>query len=460
MDGNIRIYKRMMLLVSLFLIISIFPVNAKVDAKKLKAFVYEGLESTNPDVKLTAVKVIKYLSDPDGKNYLKILELFEGFDFKQTVPAFEYIKYEAIRTLYYMNERATMKILIENNDYILSVFDLYKLFLILGFDRITEFDNVFYYAEANYEASKNIEVFKSICYAEHYLKTNDKKFLYFVKFKNLKYLTPEQYLKLYMYYKKNKLPTRQIEYFIKDNGGIMSVYGSDHTMINKTYSLDQMLYQALLKRLKLTDEVYNTVQRWPYYAIKVDGKVIGIHDDELYSVDLEHFDDFEYIKVYTELQLDTSTLGYSDFFPLADAMAKLYAGKADSTHTNLIEKRYDSQTEPMQYKIIKTILHAPVNKEQEKLVRWLLHKGLSEAFFVAAYYSGYSEHNPRKLINDLAAVLDLYKNEALTLSVLEIIGNTRNKKYLKEIEKYFDDSSPIIAMTARGQYIRLKSKLK
>jgi len=387
-----------------------------------KDIVLKGFSAEDLIVKKTAISMMKYL--PQQEVYDQLLALFQDFTLENTTLNFREIKYVALESLFFLDPQRTEKELIAHNDQTLQLFDLYALFSIIGFDKITLFDNLFYFAMASYEQGEKHELFRTILYVQFFLYTREEKYEDFVRFGVPTSLIPTDYFFLHDYYKKHGLPLKKLIFFLQYKGGILTFpdpISLPQCGLYRSFTLDELLFQALLFRLDYTNTVY---KKQFEITLGVDKKII--------SRDLSH---------YT----------FSPYFLVCDALAHFFAGVPQEKHFSIITSHFYQFENKLQDKIAYYIVHSPPNKWQTKAIDFLLNS--EDAFIRKIALSSFEFKENQTIPEQLINLLDKEEDRGVRSAIFDLIGATKNKTYSAMLESYFTDIDPRMAILAAGYYL-------
>jgi hypothetical protein len=407
--------------------------KAVVDSEKSIETAFTGHDVGR---QIAAVRMMRFLGP--AKAFDRIYALIRDFppsDFKSVKPD---LRYEALATLFYLDPERTLRLLLEYNDAVLASFDPALLFSIIGYDKITRFNNLFYYCISGNPGQSRIAPY---LLAEWFLKTRDEKYGRFLRFIGLDpTASSEEVLAFYNYSKERNLPLKKIIFYMKDRAGILAA----HPMRERTFSLDELLFQALLYRLGVTKEVYRkTIQYENHF---------GLTDERAsrkYGVGLVEI---------TESR-DLSQFSMFPDFLMNDAVAYFYAGVPEQRHLDAFMANYDRMSELMRVRYAAVIAASPDNNLKDSLADWIISRreGEPRRIMLASRLRKISA-----LTNEIIQALLSMAPDVLSRSMIyEKIADSGNRKLaLILIDSLEKETDPFVRITIAGGILELAGTRK
>ncbi|MBN2441575.1 MAG: hypothetical protein JXJ04_09510 [Spirochaetales bacterium] len=401
--------------------------------EKATELLFSGLQSKDPDIKKEAVGMMRFLS-PD-QAYDALLSLFDSFALSVRKPEMDTIYDEALSSLYALDPEKTMEILLSQNDKVLLFFHLYDLFSIIGFDKVTKFDNIFYFTIENTLPSPRRALFYPLLWAEYYLRTKETKYRDLLTFYDYSdTLTPEQLLFLYSCLKDKKLPVKKLLVTMRQRGGISEL----HTLTSRSFSLDELLFQALLYRLGVTNEVYA-------HSVEIRDDSFSLYDDARKKYNVP--------SPVSKSDRTLTNYPFSGSMLMNDAAAFFYAGVPEPAHLETITTHLGYFDDKIKQKYASILLDSPDNSlKEDLLLRFLTSKDLSLRKRAASYLSSI---NGLKLPEDF---MNIYKNEEdpfVLGELIKIITASGKDKDLTLLVDALHHKEVMVRIAAAGGILRL-----
>ena len=142
----------------------------KTTISESKKKIRDAFKSGNLIVKDAAIRMLKYVPEKDV--YTMVLAVFQNFSIENTYPGFPLLWDSALATLYHLDPGQTLALLKKNQEMVLVSFDLFKLFSVIGFDKVSLFDNIVDFHASNWIFSEHSGLFDCILIAELYIQTS------------------------------------------------------------------------------------------------------------------------------------------------------------------------------------------------------------------------------------------------------------------------------------------------
>ena len=405
--------------------------------KQAQKIISTGLTSTDLTVKDKAAGMMRYLPAPDAYPVLSRL-LTEYFAQQTTgdMPAFIWSLLASLRVL---NPDATLQLLLANQDIVLERFSLFRFFSIIGFEKIPLFDNLFYY-QAMQEGTPGEQPALPVILAELFLATKEKKYGDVLRFYDYRSFTSGELLFVYDYFRTRGLPVDKITLTLQYLAGNLGRNTKGVRKSGKSPGLEDILYQALLFRLGLAPIVYNKLVIYTGTEIAEEAlKKYGIRQEVLnQNQNLGHFT-------------------FSPYFLTLDACAAFYAGVPDEPHyRTLVDNFSGFAGSPLQTAFVRVILDSPDNSAKEKAISFLAAypDNTIRALIFTSIKNKMPEITPAWLLSALERESDI-QNRAI---LLEIIGNTKQDRYLPLLQSALTSPEPLIAVSAAGSLLNLQDQ--
>jgi hypothetical protein len=278
-------------------------------------------------------------------------------------------------------------------------------------------------------------VFRPLLLAQFYLKTKDPKYGALLRFHDYEAdLAPEDFRFLYGYFLERKLPIRKLVYTIQDRGGVLPL----HLVVGRSYTLDELLFQALLYRLGLSAVVYNNTQE-----SESRGNVVDEEARRRFNIPAEQDAVFP----------DTSRLPFFPSFIMNDAVAHFYAGVPEENHLAAFKESLGRFPQPIRYRYVRIICASPQNDRRQELLQWLLDsEDPAMKRMAAAAFQGIKTS---AALDSFIAMLEKEKDPVFRSSLIEIIGEGGDQKRVATLCRYLDPATdPLMRITAAGQVLR------
>lgn len=428
--SNIGVTGRLLVLLTLLALVgcsssaTVFKVNTETIGKA-EEVIRNGFENNNLFVKNAALSMMRYLDKND--TYSKVIGLFGKFSHGNKYPGFNYLKLTALETLYTLDAEKTLSYLLKYNDYFLTLVDLKRLTDIVGLENLSRFDNIFYYSDPGYvyETPNSHWIFLNKLYAHYYLKTDEEKYKNILTYRMPGNLGPHAMAEIYDFYKNNNLPLNRIIYTTRSLGNVLAPKGLEANYgINASYSLKELLYQALLHRWGVTDRPYKRE-----FLVETD-----TNEKKLIVMDHTELPTFKYL----------NTTG---------ALARFYAGTPEKDDNTTIISNFETFQPEIQYEIADTLLHSPKNKMRDDIIYTFLVK--QNLYIQRMVVDTWKNSSDTDVPDSLLEVLRGGKDMLVKTAILQGIAARGNKKYLELLEEFIDNPDPLIAVTAAGGYLQL-----
>jgi len=395
---------------------------------------FEALDNPDPAVRREAIVMLRHEGSPEA--YGRIAALFRDFALPVAEPGLPLYWNQAIATLYAIDAERTVRWLQEHNDEVLERFDLYELFSVIGFERVADFDNLFLYTLGGYGASTLRQaMMKKIHVAQIYRRTGEEKYRKILAFSawNDPAGTPEELARLHEYLRGYGLPVEPLRLVMEERGGI----GAGREVTGRTFTLEELLYQALLRRFGYTREVYRT--RFDLSASEV---VYAPGALERHGLE-DGREEFQRV------------LGDLSAFPslgLDESVAYLFAGVPRPGDLDTIVEGLPRLTPPDRLRYLGLIIASPESGTRRTLLRRYatFHEAAVRITVLEALVSSPGYLTREEILGRLGEEAE---PEAIG-RLLEALGNLGIGADLDVFARYLGHGSGIVRSVAAGQILR------
>jgi hypothetical protein len=325
------------------------PANHHDTIENARAILFSELTSRDPEVRREAIRMIRFEgSNRAFKAVLSLIQENEGYFFTSGSPLWQD---DAVDTMFHLDPDATLEWLVSNNDDVLERFDLFRLFSAVGFDAIPLFDNVFWYID--FQSGPWSQLLYPLAFQEMYAATGNEIYESIVAFPAvISTENPEVYARQMAYRTQRGLTVDPIYHTLAQLGGIDPVA----PIVSRSYTLSELLFQALMFRFGFTEEVYRIEHEIPLspvvYSPQAEAKH-GVSTDSL---------------TFTR---DLSDLAAFPIFVLNDAIAHLYAGVPKSGSAEIIFDGMAHLSTEEQARYASIVLDSPPTAVRLKLLKTL-----------------------------------------------------------------------------------------
>jgi hypothetical protein len=320
---------------------------------RARAVVEAGFGSSNIVVKRQAIRAMRYAGDAETFGTLQ--SLFGSLEPSGgQEPGFRMYCYDALESMYALAPVQTVAWLRAHNDRVLETFDLYQLFAVIGFEKIPTFDNVFYARIASGERGPDTERIITVMLAEFYLATGEERYLELLRWEpGTGDGSPEDLRFLHEHLHERGLPTAMLRYAMEDAGGVLE----GRQVVDRTYTLDELLFQALLFRLGYTDAVVRHHVTAPQLRFTPTEEAVSKHGIPQPATVVVQ--DPEYYAPLRSARMN-------------GAVARIYAGAATLNDARTVLEGLGSFPPRMRYRYVTVALSGPASPAGTTLRRELL----------------------------------------------------------------------------------------
>jgi hypothetical protein len=408
-----------------------------VETEELQSILDKGLYSSSLDVVSAAVRMQAYNPDPDTWN-----RVAERIDFNKQVSTTngrDMLFGNALATLYSLDKKRTLFELTEVSNMYLDGgyprFNLVEVFDAIGYEHMPLFTNIFNEIEMSDINQDGKSFLTYMAHIQAYLSGGGDKHLYQVEYRVPKGLSVTQYRYLYEYLAARGLPVKKIELLLYDEGGSGFLYRtglwSTPAGVNRTYTIEEMLYQSLLCRLGITGSPYRvdffvTDKSIPPRITENETVVFG---QKLYS-------------------LDYGSIEFSGYLQFCDALAEIYCGMGDVKTLSTITAQLDEIDPKSRAVAIRTIADAPDAGLTRSFFAWCLDSFNLDLQRVALdFYLAQPDLADMEIIN--LYIQDCKDVYALTLA-LKVLALDDNGEHNELFSAYLENESELVRVTAAG----------
>ena len=432
-----------------------FTVEAPV--AEARETLFSGLSSLDPEVRRAAVRMIQYAAEeaapgapdtgvPDTDQapgvYEAVQDLFRDFRSTIRAPGQLLWQYDAVDTLYALDPDRTLAFLVEHNDQVLGSFDLYTLFSIIGFDKVPRFDNLFWYIDQQGPSATATAMF-SVAMAEMHLSGGGSPYNRVLTQTYYGGRDHALYLDLLDYRIERGLPIEPFYHALARAGGV----DPSRPVEQQSFTLDELLYQALLYRYGFTDDVYRKTFAFPESFVTYTDEAAAKYGLETPVGEVRR--DFAEYAAFPSLRA-------------ADSLAHVYAGAPRPSDVERILSFTDSAEPAVLLEYVHFVGDAPASAERTRLLRafaespnaWARRESLS-AFRDGNKTSrgpGSLEREPAFELTELYGLLDTEpdpRNKAIVLELLDARYHDR-----EILESYLYSRHGVVSMTAAGLILK------
>lgn len=395
---------------------------------------FEALDSRDPQVRRAAIVMLRY--EGNGEAYGKIAALFRDFASPVLEPGLPLYQMEALATLNAIDPDRTVRWLQEHNDEVLERFDLYELFSAIGFSRMTDFDNLFLYTRAGYGTlSPRRTELQAIHVAEAYRKTGEEKYRRILAFSAADDFEggPEELRRLYEYLRSRGLPVEPLRYLMEERGGL----GVGKAVVMRSFTLEELLYQALLYRFGCTGEVYRTRFNLSDTSVLYASGALERHG---FQAPRETFG-----RVLGEL-------GVFPTLALNEAAACLYAGSPRPGDAETIGDGMAPLPPAEQLRYLQVIVASPESGQRRALLR--RYAASTEAHMRKAALAALVSCPGYRTREEVLLQLEEERDPEAIGFLLEALGNQDSLSNADVFARHLAHGSGIVRSVAAGQLLR------
>lgn len=377
------------------------------DIADATAIVIDGFTADNLHVRAEAVRLLGYSSGDPRDRFARLQSLFGEFIPGEAAVGLPLFRYHALASLYALDPERTVAWLHRHNDAALDSLDRYELFRIIGFERIPTFDNVFYADLAGSERGPNGERFRTIALAEFALIDDAPEYAELVEWApGAGDGSPADLLWLHEYLRERGLPTTTVRYLMEDGGGVLE----GREVLHRTYTFEELLFQALLYRLGYTNAVYRRTVTTQPYGLRPSRRAVEKHGLSAGTETL--IQDPQEYAVFPSLRMNA-------------AVARIYAGAPTEQDATTVWEMLDAFPKPMLYRYVATVLRAPSTPAETELRHRLLgHDDVEIRRLIADDLAGYRFDNHQFSGTELIAAIDDEPDPLVQARLLESLAST------------------------------------
>ncbi len=416
--------------------------------ERCREILEHGLKSRDLSDKRIAIRMLPLTGQ---KKYFRTLsDLFlAGQQAMCREPGFEYWKYECLASLYRMDPQATMKILLENQEYVFKYFDSFKLFGLVGYEKSTLFHKPFYRFSTQMDQG-NLSVLRAMYLLAMYAKTSEHRYLkaYRRMVHTIKGI--QRMNALLTWALENRLPCAELLIELKMLVGLVYEYRNPRP--DYFHYWENILYQALLYRHGVTREVYSS--KFEGYAsalYTLDGeRIMTDKYPDLPATDRARVKKTVHQPVYDVQYAKDSSL----WFRILDALAHLYAGAARQNHVDAFFCDYEQLPDTLQRLVAGLVVDSPDSPSQRNIVHSFIQSPSAEIRLVGLQeIMGW---RLKTLPNDVVGMLQKAETTlAERIMILEMYGKTGDKEHIAQLVPYLDHPSRSVCLTAAGVILQL-----
>ncbi|MCX7024814.1 MAG: hypothetical protein NT080_09365 [Spirochaetes bacterium] len=389
--------------------------------------VLAGLDSGNHLVKEAAIRMLRHL--PPKLAYEPVLALFQDPGSEITTPGFALFRDAALETLFSLDPARTLDWLRANEESIWNWIGPQGLFAMIGYDKITQFSNLFLLGLDGGRKG----AFGACLLSRKYLETKDRRYLDLLVFYPWdRDVRVDEYSRLYLDFKAKKLPLDRIVYAMQDRAGILKGREPD----SRSFTLDELLFQALLYRLKLSRTVVATGVTPGNGRLSLDADAARKYG----------------IPVPAEAERNPVPSAVFPSTVVNNALAFFLAGVPEKKHLKDFQDLLSTFPAGVQYRYAGIVADSPDSIQRTACLEFLLDREDPNLGRIAlrGFLAGPEARMPDRVITLLSGNGDILVRAA----ALELVGRQGKGKHSLLLRDFMrEDNNPLLRVVAAGNLL-------
>lgn len=395
---------------------------------RAREIVLTGLLSLDPAVRRASIRMIRHAGGAEA--FEAVQSLVGDFDAAFASGGILAWEVDAVETLHDLDPERTLAWLIEHERSVLNRLGPFDLFSIIGFDRVLDFDNLLYESLGSPSQDPVLD-FDVVYMSEAYL-AGDDTFETVVGNPDLsRFRGVDALAWLHEYRQARGLPLEPVYYALEYEGGVDPL----DPVVARSFTLEELLAQALLYRFGATTVVYRT-------EFVVPAGPVG------YSQEAQRFHGVSNrIDSFTR---DPGELRALPSLVLHDALAHIYAGADPGIPADQVLSLVRGFPDELQFRHAGILASSPPSRIRNEILAGLA----ADANVDMRRYVFEQLHGIDPVLDarTLRRLIDAEDDPAALALLLELFGRDGNDPDL--FIDYLDSGNPLVAVTAAGQILR------